>query len=193
MMQVPPTSYFSAHEVSTDFHDVHPNGAGYTQMANIWFAELQNYLPVLQLKVFLQGPYAGSGLMSTNINSLIPTISPYQDNNNKSVYLNGSNHVVVPYSIPSDITDWVQIEIRSDLTTVVERKSCFLRDNGQVIDPDGLSENIGLGIAPGNYYVVVKHRNHLAVMSAGTVELKGLRTYDLQRAADSFMAVHQEQ
>ena len=137
----------------------------------------------INIKVFLQGPYAGSGLMSTSINSSLPTTSPYQDINNNSAYLNGSNYVVVPYSIPSDITDWVQIEIRnSDGTTVVESKSCFLRDNGQVIDPDGLSENISLGSSVVNplstYYIVVKHRNHLAVMSSDLVELNGLTSYD---------------
>ncbi len=169
--------------IACSFADLHPIQLGYDKMAGKWFLALQNYLPLLQLKVFLQGPYTGGGLMSLGINSLLPTTSPYQDINNNSAYLNGSNYVVVPYSIPSDITDWVQIEIRnSDGTTVVESKSCFLRDNGQVIDPDGLSENISLGSSVVNplstYYIVVKHRNHLAVMSSDLVELNGLTSYD---------------
>ena len=51
-----------------------------------------------------------------------------------------------------------------------------------MLDPDGLSENISIGssvVNPNNtYYIVVKHRNHLAVMSSDLVELKGITTYD---------------
>ena len=160
-------------------------------MVDAWYSKLQTILPLLQVRVFLQGPYAGSGLMSTNINSNLPSVSPYQDSNNNSAYLNGSNYVVVPYTIPSNITDWVQIEIRgSDKATVVESKSCFLRDDGQVIDPDGFSENISLGSSVVNpistYYIVVKHRNHLAVMSADLVELNGLTSYDFTTGNDKY-------
>ena len=155
------------------YHDIHPNGHGYDSMAGRWYDGLKNYLPLIQLRIFLQGPYTSGGMMTTTLrdNNLIPTTSPYQDVSNNSQFYNSTTHkVVVPYSIPSNITDWVQIEIRSNTTNIVESKSCFLRKDGQVIDPDGLSDNISIGSAvvnPNNtYYIVVKHRNHLAVMSS---------------------------
>ena len=182
-------TYFSQHRTvdpsPPDFNDVHPNTIGYTEMANAWFNKLTTILPILQLKVFLQGPYAGGGSMTTTINGIIPATSPYQDVNNNSQYLNGTDHVVVPYSIPTNITDWVQIEIRNNnTTTVVGSKSCFLRDDGQVIAPDGLTENISLGIIPDDYYIVIKHRNHLAVMSSDVVQINGLTTYDFTTGQD---------
>ena len=157
------------------YPNAHPSTEGYQQMANVWFAALQNILPLLRLKVFLEGPYMGGGKMTTHLRDLglLPQTSPYQDYHNKSQYLNSSNHEVVPYTIPTNITDWIQIEIMgNDGATVVEKKSCFLRDDGVVIDPDGVSENISLGIDPGDYYIVIKHRNHLAIMSKNLVSLK---------------------
>ena len=84
------------------------------------------YNPVaanLKLKVFLQGPYTSSGSMTTTLQSsgLIPPTSPYNDIGNNSQFYNSSTcKVMVPYSIPSGITDWVQVEIRSSTTQVVE-------------------------------------------------------------------------
>ena len=68
---------------------------------------------------------------------------------------------------------------------MLNRKSCFLRSDGQILDPDGLSEDISLGpsiVSPKAYYIVVKHRNHLSIMSADAMELNGLTTYDFTDA-----------
>ena len=191
---------YNANTTNFSSDKLHPSVAGYTLMADTWYAALQNYLPLLQLNVFLEGPYAGGGMMTHDLRDLdlIPQTSPYQDYQNKSQYLNGSNYVVVPYTIPTDITDWIQVEIRGDDgSTVIEKKSCFLRNDGVVLDPDNLSENISLGITPGNYYIVVKHRNHLAIMSSDLVKLDGLTTYDFtdlqskaySRGADGMVTV----
>ena len=164
---------------------VHPVYSGYQKMSGKWYYALTKILPVIQLKIFLQGPYAGSGLMGTLLrtNNLIPAISPYGDYNNPSPFLNGSNHIVVPYTIPNNITDWVQVEVRSiNGTTIIKSKSCLLRNDGQVIDPYGLSKSISLGITSGSYYVVVRHRNHLAIMSSDLVQLNGLTTYNFTTA-----------
>ena len=77
-------------DYSSDMSDsLHPNSSGYQKMANVWYAALQNYLPVLRLRVFLQGPYTSGGMMSTSLQSsgLIPTTSPYHDvRNNSSIF-----------------------------------------------------------------------------------------------------------
>ncbi len=158
-----------------DYTDLHPVKSGYDKMAGKWFLALQSYLPFLRLRVFLQGPYLGNGLMTTSLrNSVIdsavvnflPRTSPYADS--KSVF----------YSIPDSITDWIFLEIRDTSMNIVKSKSCLLSDHGYVLDPDGLSNNISLGILPGYYYVVLRHRNHLSIMSSAPLELDGLTTYD---------------
>ncbi|MGE5810107.1 MAG: SGNH/GDSL hydrolase family protein [Ignavibacteria bacterium] len=145
---------------------LHPNDNGYRKMT---FGYLRNVLPILQLKIFLQGPYAGAGLMSTDLTGIIPKTSPY-----------GEAPKTVLYNIPGNITDWVMLEFRSTINgETLFSKSCFLRNDGMVLDPDGLSENISLsGINPGPYYIIVKHRNHLGVMSSSPVDLNGLNSYD---------------
>ena len=158
-------------DLSSDL--LHPKDAGYQKIANTWYAALQSYLPVLRLRVFLQGPYSSSNTMTTSLNRSDLHSSPYTSDDSKTV----------SYTVPDSITDWVLVQIRqSDKTTILKSKSCFLSNHGYVIDPNGLSTNISLGISPGNYYVVVKHRNHLAVMSSDLVELDGLTSYDFTTA-----------
>ena len=67
---------------------------------------------LLNLKVFLEGPYNGSGLMTTtlNTNNLIPLSS----NNAYPTAVYGHYTVSNLTSIPnSDIVDWVLVELRT--------------------------------------------------------------------------------
>lgn len=151
------STLFSQHEPThpNDYRDVHPNGAGYTEMANIWFAGLQSYLPILKLNVYLQS----TGIDLQN--------SPFPEAPKS-----------VSYTVPANITDWILLEIRgTDGVTVIKYKSCYLRNDGVVIDPDGLTENISLGITPGPYYIIVKDRNYNENKSDELVQLDGLTSY----------------
>jgi len=118
----------------------------------------------LNLKVFLEGAYNGTD-MNTTLNTILPLTSPY-----------GTGETVG--SIPNaDIVDWVLVEPRiasapENATSATKLagwpKSCFLKKDGSIVDLDGLSlPSVGNPtIIPGNYmYVVVRHRNHLSVMS----------------------------
>ena len=128
----------------------------------------------VDVKVFLQGPYAGSGLMSTNLT--VPSTSPYPEDE------------ITISSIPGDITDWVLLQLRSSTNggSTFFSKSCFLRNDGQLIDPSSLSKNISLGITPGDNYIVIKHRNHLAIMSHDLVSLNGSISYDFTTGSDKY-------
>ena len=48
---------------------------------------------------------------------------------------------------------------------VVATRSALLQRDGDVVDMDGISPVYFEGVANGNYYVAIKHRNHLNVMS----------------------------
>jgi len=119
----------------------------------------------LSVKVFLEGPYAGAGEMSTTLNTILPLSSPY-----------GTGETIG--SIPNaDIVDWILVEPRvastpENATEATKLagwpKSYFLKKDGSIVALDGSSlPDLGNpSIGSGNYlFVVVRHRNHLSVMS----------------------------
>jgi len=139
--------------------------------------------PIMDVKVFLEGPFAGTE-MTTELNEagLIPLVQPY---GSEPWYYPGSENVL---SIPNaDIVDWVLLEIRETTgdpitaipDSIVDRKAAFLLNNGQVVGMDGESLATFNLIASDNYYLVLWHRNHLAIMSSvPLVESQGVYTYD---------------
>lgn len=121
-------------------------------------------------KLFLQGPLlnpVSAGLMNDDLrqNAYIPTTSPYPD----AATCNASVFNVVG---PNAIVDWVWIELRAanDNQKLINGKSALLQRDGDVVALDGFS-NVIMTAAPTNYYVVVKHRNHLGAMSAATIAI----------------------
>ena len=71
------------------------------------------------------------------------------------------------------ITDWVWLELRnsSNPSQVVGTRAALIRRDGNVVDMDGVSPVYFNNIAQGNYYVAIRHRNHLGVMTASAVAL----------------------
>jgi len=131
----------------------------------------------LSSRIFLEGPYdSTSGQMNTLLNDSIPTTSPYaQDPRSVS-------------GIPDNIVDWVLVELRAtDSSSAIISKSVFIDRDGYIVSDDGSTKNVLLGVVPGSYYVVIKHRNHLAVMSANAViTIKDTLTYDFTLGSDQF-------
>ncbi len=141
----------------------------------------------LQLKVFLEGAYNGTG-MDTQLNSLIPLQQPY---NQPPFNYQGDESVT---EIPEGVTDWVLIELRDTVLpsmataeTVIARKAAFLKSDGSVVDIDGTSNLQFSALLKGNLYVVVRHRNHLDIISKWEpVENSGLTDYDFTVKGQSF-------
>ncbi len=119
-------------------------------------------------RVYLQGPFY-NGLMKTELNNekLIPLSQPY----NISPWNYSGNESVS--SIPSDIVDWILVELRSSASpsSIVSRQAAFLRNDGSVAGLDGVSPLTFGSDLTGSYYIVVKHRNHLSVISSQPVKL----------------------
>ncbi|MFZ2863817.1 MAG: polysaccharide deacetylase family protein [Ignavibacteriaceae bacterium] len=126
---------------------------------------------VVNAKVYLQGSYAGSGTMATTLNSSdnLPFHHPYNDTLGIWNY-RGSERV---YDMPADIVDWVLVELRTGTAanTIVGSRAALLKSNGSIVDLDGSSQVKFNRIVPGNYYIVIRHRNHLPIMSANPVNL----------------------
>ncbi len=132
----------------------------------------------LQVKIFLEGPYdVNTHAMKTDINSSIPLESPYSENKR------------TVDNIPANVVDWVLVELRkSPNSNATVSKSVFLHKNGNIVADDGSTTEIELIAPEGNYYIVIKHRNHLAVMSANTVALNSTTStlYDFTASESRF-------
>jgi hypothetical protein len=119
---------------------------------------------VLELKIFLEGAYdadAVDPVMRTDLE--VPTTSPYTED----------ERTLDP--IPSDIVDWILVELReTDNGPAVASKSALLHKDGRIVADDGTTGQIEMEAEPGSYYIVIKHRNHLGVMSTNAEPLGSL-------------------
>lgn len=120
-------------------------------------------------KVFLEGPFSG-GVMTTKLKDagLLPLTQPYSGS--PWNYSTGTEQVV---SIPENVTDWVLVELRTQpqATSKVAARVGFITKTGVIIDLDGTAPLNFPGVSNGNYYVVIKHRNHMPVMTAAAITL----------------------
>ena len=143
------------------------------------FALFERDHVLLSVKLFLHGAYLSGGLMRTELaaNSFIPTTSTLSDARQVN-------------RIPAGVVDWVSLELRSTPDGApVSRRSFFLKANGDVVDWDGTTTTLSMPDAVnGSYYIVVRHRNHLAAMSAAPVALNGnsATLYDFTVDASAF-------
>ncbi|HET6273646.1 MAG TPA: hypothetical protein VFG32_11735, partial [Bacteroidota bacterium] len=123
----------------------------------------------VDVKVFLQGPYSGTTMSPTlNSSGLLPLSQPYT-----ASPFSYSGTESVP-SIPNaQVVDWVMLELRTGTgaATKFATRAGFILSNGLLADLNGSSPMAFTTIDPGSYYIVVRHRNHLAVMSTNAVAL----------------------
>jgi len=112
------------------------------------------------ITLFLEGAYeAESHCMNTALYNSIPLTSPYNDS-------------ITVASIPDSVVDWVYVELRSSLTgSPLCGKSMFLKNDGRLCDPYYCHPGFAT-IGCGCYYVVVKHRNHCAIISSAACQFK---------------------
>ena len=126
--------------------------------------------PLAYLYVYLQGSYnAETYSMNTSLNSsgLIPLSQPY---NTVPWSYAGTESVA---SIPADVVDWILVELRTGTgpETKVATRAGFLKTDGNISDLDGTNLLAFPGLSGGNYYVVIRHRNHLPVMSSTPIAI----------------------
>lgn len=122
------------------------------------------------ITVMLQGAATGSSVqMSTALNTAgqLPLAQPY---NTAPWNYAGTESVA---AIPSaSVVDWMLLEARASAAgSPVARRAAFLLSDGSIVDLTGSGAVSFPTLLPGNYYLVVRHRNHLAVMTAGFIAL----------------------
>ena len=141
-------------------------------------SELTNNKVKLKVKIYLEGAYnSATGEMNLTLNPEIPTTSPYSQDQR---YVN---------TVPSQAVDWILVQLRKTPDgNAITSKSVFINKNGILINDDGTSEVIELSGANDNYFIVLKHRNHLTVMSANAVPLNSTTStsYDFTTGENQF-------
>jgi hypothetical protein len=90
---------------------------------------------------------------------------------------------------PDSAIDWVVASLRSALDSTVEvagsRKAAILMSRGTVVDTTGLMLSFP-DVPPAPYFLMIGHRNHIAVMSADTVDTgDGLGQWDFRKSIQS--------
>lgn len=141
----------------------------------------------IMAKVILEGPYKYGSLandaMYTDLrdSNMIPltppAIYPYILDTNRAL------HFVT--SIPKNVVDWVVVEFRDKAINADRRffRTCFLRKDGRLVDLDGISDvSISQQFTQDTnrnpidtsgktqYYVAIRHRNHITLMSQNTLQ-----------------------
>lgn len=146
----------------------------------------------VDVKAFLSGPYvASTGKMHDSLRALVinPTVNvgviPYLEPYSNSPYYypqipNGSGGETVTQFIlntigDSAIVDWVLLELRdkTNPTILLSTKRALVRCDGKVVSNiDGTSPVIFSNVSADDYYVSIRHRNHLGVMTANAIPLQ---------------------
>lgn len=140
----------------------------YIQVLSDWISSMDRVQVALETKVFLQSNYnIATATMSDELRvaSLIPMQDPYL-----------GTHTITDSSVFDDkgndsIVDWVLLELRdaTDASKILARMPALLQRDGDVTDIDGSSIVTFDCVTSGNYYVAVRHRNHLGIMTNNAI------------------------
>ncbi|WP_164735203.1 right-handed parallel beta-helix repeat-containing protein [Pseudoflavitalea rhizosphaerae] len=139
----------------------------------------------LNAKAILQGAWNGSS-MNTGLKTaaVLPDTDPYGLNTTPSVS---------PNDAVAQVVDWVRVELRdaANPATVVEERAGFLLSNGDIVDSSYTTPLSFFNAPSANYYVAIRHRNHLGIMSASPVDFSsGTGTIDFTQASTATYGTH---
>lgn len=138
--------------------------------------------PVVRVapKVFLEGPYNGADMDDDlRAGNHIPLTEPYTSMGYSFVDGGGESVAASVFTTTGNnaIVDWMVLELRdkNNSSTVLASRAVLLQRDGDVVDLDGVSE-VALSIGDDDYYLALRHRNHLGVMSLNTLSLDNSST-----------------
>ncbi|MEM6344333.1 MAG: dockerin type I domain-containing protein [Bacteroidota bacterium] len=138
----------------------------------------------LSLKAYLQGPYAG-GSMNDNLrsNNYIPLTEPYTALGYTQVNGGGETISADVLNVTGNdaIVDWVFLELRdkNNVSTVLRTTSALIQRDGDIVGLDGVSPLNFPEMPEDDYYLSLKHRNHLGIRTSGLLTVARIETpYD---------------
>jgi hypothetical protein len=142
--------------------------------------KLHFYCPMkFNLRAILEGPFDGTNMQTfLNMKGMLPLSQPYH----VAPWNYGGTETVASIPNPS-IVDWILVELRdapnaasAGPSAIKGQHACFLMNDGTVRGLDGISMPLFSEVFEDSAFVVIRHRNHLGVMSSTP----------LQRAGDTF-------
>ncbi len=133
----------------------------------------------LAIKTMLNGPYnSNTGLMDANLRTSdeFPLTEPYSDMGYKFNSKDGGGETIDSSVLEQDnenaIVDWIVVELRSASTpaTIVDARAALIQRDGDVVGVDGISPLDISTVTSGDYYIAIRHRNHLGAMSLVNIQ-----------------------
>jgi hypothetical protein len=127
--------------------------------------------PAVAANAFLEGPYAGSGAMSTALNPHLPLEQPF---GGAPWFYSGDEAVD---AMPANVVDWLLMELRSAPTagSTFDRQAVLLLDDGSVVTTDAGDGSLPRfwGVPYDSTWVVLHARNHLSIMTDQKIKHSG--------------------
>ncbi|MFK7980562.1 MAG: hypothetical protein AB8G86_11310 [Saprospiraceae bacterium] len=136
----------------------------------------------VKAKVFLQGAFDKvTGLMKDKLRALnyIPLETIYNTSffqnsiSFKSIFPKREELLNDVLKIEGNdaIVDWIFLELRDkqSVEKVADTRSALIQRDGDIVDLDGKS-NVKFSVPTDAYYLVIRHRNHLGIMSETPID-----------------------
>ena len=180
--------------VSRDLVNDYVSTTGITATALIqeWKLADPNY--TMNVQANLRGSWNGASMNST-LNTILPLSQPYND----AAFGNYNGGEGVPigfFASHTNIVDWILIDFRKPVTglaadansaSAIARKACFLLTTGSIVEIDGITPIILTLNKQGSGFSVIRHRNHLGVMSPSKpLDAVGNFTNDFRVLANNY-------
>lgn len=136
----------------------------------------------VDLKVWLRGPSLGA-TMSTTLatNSLLPLSEPYEGLGFTRSVFSGETVSDLTVFTANNITDWILVELRDkDNPEIIKyNRAALLKNNGIIVDVDGFSPLEFVDIEDFEYFISIRHRNHLGIMTLTPVNIENTVDFTL--------------
>ncbi|OWY21141.1 choice-of-anchor B family protein [Sphingobacteriales bacterium UPWRP_1] len=167
-------------------------GSGSCQTSSVRQLQVA-YCPLgAKVTALLEGAFLPPDSMRTQLRqlNLLPLQQPY---NQPPWNYNGAETAT---QFAPDVVDWVLLELRNadNNTQIVAQKAALLLKNGIVADVNGSAGSVLFDNLPPNttYYIALRHRNHLPVMSAVPVTLPNNVPYNFSTTAQQALGANQQ-
>jgi hypothetical protein len=153
------------------------NGCFTADYVNVFYVPCSSRM---NAKLFFQQMDINSLLMDSYLSTIanFPLNDPYNIAPLNTIFehKNNQNPPPIPTSVMARtgadaIVDWVFIELRQGTnngTTVAFTKAALLQRNGELVNSDGNKPLVFPNVPSGQYYVAIRHRNHLGFRTAQT-------------------------
>jgi N-acetyl-anhydromuramyl-L-alanine amidase AmpD len=139
----------------------------------------------LKVKLWLQGAYqVSTNSMSNALRSTAPNLIPLAQPYNANPWNYAGTETVSNNNLHANTVDWVLVELLHPTTNaLIASQAALLRSDASVWNIWG-GEGVYFNVANGNYRVVVRHRNHLALATANAITLPTANTIDFSVASN---------